>query len=68
MSPDPSGRGEEGEAMQTMTPKERILAAVRRVFDVCGKTGPLITPCSFGKAVFPWANVLAIVDEWKKLR
>jgi hypothetical protein len=47
---------------------EKVREAVRYVFDVFGKTGLLITPCSASKAVFPWENVLAMIDEWKKLR
>jgi hypothetical protein len=47
---------------------QAVRDAVRRVFEVFGKTGLLITPCSSSKAVFPWANVLAMVDEWKSLR
>jgi hypothetical protein len=45
-----------------------VRQAVRRVFEVFGKTGLLITPCSSSKAVFPWENMVAMVDEWKKLR
>jgi hypothetical protein len=47
---------------------EEVRKAVRRVFEVFGKTGLLLTPCSSSKAVFPWENILAMVDEWKKLR
>ena len=47
---------------------EEVRAAVRHVFAAFGRTGLLITPCSSSKAVFPWGNVLAMVDEWKKLR
>lgn len=47
---------------------EEVRQAVRRVFEVFGETGLLITPCSSAKAVFPWENVLAMIDEWKKLR
>jgi len=45
-----------------------VRKAVRYVFEVFGKRGLLITPCSSSKAVFPWENVLAMIDEWKKLR
>jgi hypothetical protein len=45
-----------------------VRKAVRYVFDVFGKTGLLITPCSSSKAVFPWANILAMIEEWKALR
>ncbi len=47
---------------------EEVRKAVRRVFEVFGKTGLIITPCSSSKAVFPWVNVLAMVDEWRKMR
>lgn len=47
---------------------EEVRKAVRQVFEVFGKTGLIITPCSSAKAVFPWENVLAMVDEWKRLR
>ena len=47
---------------------DEVRQAVRHVFDVFGKRGLVITPCSSSKAVFPWANVLAMVDEWQKLR
>ena len=47
---------------------EEVRKAVRRVFEVFGKTGLILTPCSSSKAVFPWRNVLAMVDEWKALR
>lgn len=47
---------------------EEVRLAVRRVFEVFGKTGLILTPVSSAKAVFPWANVLAMIDEWKKLR
>jgi len=45
-----------------------VRAAVRHVFDVFGKTGLVLTPCSTAKAVFPWENVLAMIDEWRSLR
>jgi hypothetical protein len=47
---------------------DRVRKAVRHVFEVFGKTGLLITPCSSSKAVFPWSNVLAMIDEWRTLR
>jgi len=47
---------------------EEVRKAVRKVFEVFGKKGLILTPCSSCKAVFPWNNVLAMVDEWKKLR
>jgi len=47
---------------------EEVRQAVRYVFNVFGKTGLIITPCSSSKAVFPWSNVVAMIDEWKALR
>ena len=47
---------------------DEVRRAVRHVFEVFGKTGLLITLCSSSKAVFPWANVLAMIEEWKNLR
>lgn len=49
------------------TPDE-VRKAVRRVFEVFGKRGLILTPCSSSKAVFPWNNIPAMIDEWKKLR
>ncbi|MBI4026568.1 MAG: hypothetical protein HY360_16395 [Verrucomicrobia bacterium] len=45
-----------------------VRKAVQYVFNAFGRTGLLITPCSSSKAVFPWTNVLAMIEEWKKLR
>ncbi|NQU11722.1 hypothetical protein HQ590_13085 [bacterium] len=47
---------------------EAVRAAVRRVFEVFGKTGLLLTPCSSSKAVFPWANIEAMIEEWRGQR
>ncbi|NQU10562.1 hypothetical protein HQ590_07225 [bacterium] len=47
---------------------DAVRQAVRCVFEAFGKTGLLITPCSSSKAVFPWPNVLAMIEEWKTLR
>jgi hypothetical protein len=47
---------------------DEVRQAVRQVFEVFGRTGLLITPCSSSKAVFPWVNVLAMIDEWRALR
>jgi len=47
---------------------DEVRKAVRKVFEVFGKKGLILTPCASSKAVFPWDNVLAMVDEWKKLR
>lgn len=47
---------------------EKVREAVRETFRIFGKKGLIITPCSSAKAVFPWENFTAMVDEWKKLR
>jgi hypothetical protein len=47
---------------------DEVRQAVRTVFEVFGKEGLVISPTSSSKAVFPWGNVLAMVDEWKRLR
>ena len=47
---------------------DEVRRAVRHVFESFGRTGLIVTPCSTSKAVFPWENVLAMIDEWKALR
>lgn len=47
---------------------DEVRQAVRMVFEVFGRTGLILTPVSSAKAVFPWENVLAMVDEWKRWR
>lgn len=47
---------------------DEVRQAVRKVFEVFGMTGLILTPVSSAKAVFPWENVLAMVDEWKRWR
>ncbi len=47
---------------------DEVRQAVRTVFEVFGKQGLILSPASSSKAVFPWENVLAMVDEWKRLR
>jgi hypothetical protein len=42
--------------------------AVRKVFEIFSRKGLLLTCCSSSKAVFPWSNMEAMFDEWKKLR
>lgn len=42
--------------------------AVYEVFEAFGPTGLLITPCSSAKSVFPWANVLAMIEAWRERR
>jgi hypothetical protein len=48
--------------------QEAVRQAVRDTFEIFGKKGLLIAVCSSFKAPHPWANMLALVDEWKKLR
>jgi hypothetical protein len=45
-----------------------VRKAVRYIFETFGKTGLIISPCSSAKAVFPWSNILAMIDEWRELR
>jgi hypothetical protein len=47
---------------------EAVRRAVRESFRSVGKRGLIVGPCSSSKAVFPWSCVLAMVEEWKKLR
>ena len=42
---------------------DEVREAVRYIFQVFGAIGLILTPCSSSKAVFPWENVLAMVDE-----
>lgn len=42
--------------------------AVRECFRVFGKTGLIISPAPSAHSIMPWQNVLAMIDEWKKLR
>ena len=42
--------------------------AVRRVFEVFGKTGLILAPCVSFHSIMPWESALAMIDEWKKLR
>ena len=48
--------------------QDAIDSAVRRVFEIYGKTGLIIAACSSVKAVHPWANTIAMIDAWKRLR
>jgi len=45
-----------------------VRRAVREVFDVLGRRGLLLTPCPSAHSIMPWANTLALIDEWKQLR
>lgn len=46
---------------------DNVRQAVRHVFDAFGSRGLILAPCSSSKAVFPWSNIQAMVDEWRKL-
>jgi hypothetical protein len=47
---------------------EDVRQAVRDVFAAFGKSGLLITPCPSSHSIMPWRNMLAMVEEWKRLR
>ncbi|MDD5597155.1 MAG: uroporphyrinogen decarboxylase family protein [Victivallaceae bacterium] len=47
---------------------EEVRKAVRKVFETFGKRGLILTPCSSSKAVFPWSNIIAMIEVWKNLR
>lgn len=42
--------------------------AVRDCFRVFGHTGFILSPAPSAHSIMPWENVLAMIDEWKKLR
>ena len=42
--------------------------AVRKLFNVLGKKGLIITTSPSSHSIMPWNNTLAMIDEWKKLR
>lgn len=42
--------------------------AVRDCFRVFGRTGFILSPAPSAHSIMPWENVLAMIDEWKKLR
>lgn len=48
--------------------QEAVRKAVRDTFAIFGKRGLLITVCSSAKAPHPWANAMAMIDEWRRLR
>ena len=47
---------------------EATREAVRRVFEVFGKTGLILAPCVSSHSIMPWESTLAMIDEWRKLR
>ena len=51
--------------LTTVEPANRI---VRKVFDVFGKTGLILSQCVSAHSIMPWESTLAMIDEWKNLR
>ena len=47
---------------------EGVRAAVREVFQVFGPRGLILSGSPSIISITPWPNVLAMIDEWKKLR
>ena len=47
---------------------EVIRQNVRDMFEIFGHKGWLLTACPSAHPIMPWANTLAMVDEWKKLK
>ena len=47
---------------------ESIRQAVRDVFEAFGKTGLILGAASSVHPMMPWANTLAMLDEWRRLR
>ncbi len=46
---------------------EEVRRAVRSTFEIFGRRGLILTPCSSGKAVFPWSGMEAMISEWEEL-
>lgn len=42
--------------------------AVRTVYETLGRTGVILGPCVSMHSIMPWQNLMAMIDEWKKLR
>lgn len=42
--------------------------AVRRTFEVFGKTGLILSPCVSSHSIMPWESTEAMIEEWKRLR
>ena len=47
---------------------EKVRKAVREAFSAFGKRGFILKAVPSIRAHWPWENVLAMVDEWKRLR
>ena len=41
---------------------------VRKVFEVFGKTGLIISQCVSAHSIMPWESTLAMIEVWKELR
>jgi hypothetical protein len=57
-SPTHLGRG---------TPEE-VRAAVREFYATCGRQGTILTATPSIRPQWPWENVQAMLDEWRKVR
>ena len=47
---------------------QQVRHAVRRAFECFGHRGFILKPSPTIRALWPWENVLAMIDEWKKIR
>jgi hypothetical protein len=47
---------------------EEVRAAVRQAIDVFGQRGFILTAVPSIRPQWPWENVLAMLDEWRKVR
>lgn len=47
---------------------EATRQAVRDVLECFGKVGLILSQCVSTHSIMPWANTLAMIEEWKKLR
>ena len=47
---------------------EDVRRTIRRLADVFGKTGFILSPSVSLHSIMPWRNFEAAVDEWKKIR
>jgi hypothetical protein len=48
--------------------QKAVAEAVEKTFDIYGKQGLILAACSSAKAIHPWANTLALIEAWKRLR
>jgi len=47
---------------------ESVRAAVREFYEVFGKRGTILTATPSIRPYWPWANVMAMFEEWRQLR